>query len=70
MSAWIPYLKENPICSGAYLCWVETPTESGLSRKDMRVIYWSQYDGGWKVKGSIVRYWRELPEPPGGGDAD
>jgi hypothetical protein len=70
MSAWNPFPKENPICSGDYLCWCETPSESGLSRTRPCIIYWSLINGGWKCTGMIVRYWMLLPEPPGGGDAD
>jgi len=66
MKPWFGHPVVKPARSGDYLCWVETPTESGLSRFDMKVIYWSEYAGGWRINGSIVRYWQILPEPPGG----
>lgn len=70
MRPWFGFPVVHPPCSDSYLCFVETPTESGLSRKDLKVVYWSQYDGGWKIRDSIVRYWQTLPEPPEGGDAE
>ena len=67
MKPWFGYPAVHPPETGVYLCWVEAPTERGLSRFDMKVLFWSQLNGGWHTKDCIVRYWQILPEPPGGG---